>query len=513
MKTIASKRMLALLVTVLLLLSSVGLVACESSSGSDDSTTEGDGPAVSYNDKEYVPNVPEGTTFNDATFSVLSLDPGMYASSIVQFDFEEDQEDVVDAAIFKRNRRIEADYRIVFDSEYCAIEEATPALQEQILADEDTYKLIMMISREAFGQSLEGNVMPYSSLPHVDMSQPWYMTKVNDEFSIYGYNVLAYTDECINGYMQSTCIFFNMDIVNNNSNIENPYDLVQEDNWTQEKFYELANNAKSNINDSSVFSADDGDIFGVIAEGDNFYTAMWIGAEVKTIEKDKRDMPMYTATTNERLIDVLEILDLNLKMEGFYCNTWSQFSDVVGGGDSQREAAMQYFSEGGGLFRVGTVGQIQLLRSMEADFGIVPLPKYDDSQETYYSRFIDGWLHVVPSSVRATEMTGVILEALGAESKNLVIPAFFDVALDNKYVRDEDIERTREMLDIIFNNVTMDLGETAWQNYIRNPILSAIESGDGAFSSTLAGITTIAEEQCINLTLEKIVELQAGMKD
>ena len=498
---------MAILILTLIIINTFVLASCENDKNPAE-TGDQSSSNVQTADRQYRPAVPEGISFNGSDFQVLSMDPELYPSTLVDFDFEEDPGDGVAAAIFTRNRRIEAEYDIVFQSDYGAIEEMSPALVEQAMTGDDYYKLIMLISREAFPQSLDGNVIPYSTIPYVDMTQPWYMSEVNDAFSIYGYNVLAYTDECMNAYMQSMCVFFNMNIVKDNNDLENPYDLVEDGAWTLDEFYSLATAAKRDVNGDNVWSAADGDVYGVISEGDAFYPAMWVGSETYTIVKDKRGIPAYTAYEDEKFIGILSQLRTYLTNDGFFCSSWEQFSDVQGGGDSQRNAGLQYFAQGGGLFRVGCVGQIQLLRDMESDFGIVPLPKYDEKQEKYYSRTVDGWIHVAPVSVLDTEMLGVIIEALGAETKNLVIPEFFDIALNYKYVREEDIERTKNMLDMIFDNAVMDLGETIWMDYIRNPILTLLDQKQDTFVSTLTSIRSSVQEKCINETIESIIELQ-----
>lgn len=502
------RRTVTILTAIMVLLGATALVSCRTGS---DKPIESKKDDVGSEEREYSPDVPEGIDFDGADFDVLGMDPELYQSTLVDFDFEEAPEEGVSSAIYKRNRRIENDYNIVFRSEYGAIDEMSYAISEEVRADEDTYKLIMLISREAFPHSLQGDVMPYQTIPYVDLDQPWYIKNVNDAFSIYGYNVLAYTDECMNAYMQSVCVLFNMGIVKDNSNIDDPYDLLETGQWTLDVFYRLANNAINDVNGNGAYSSNEGDVFGIISEGDAFYPGMWVGAETATIEKDKRGMPSYTAYSNEKLIGILDKLSENLSKDGFFCQTWVEFSDVVGGGDAQRNAAVEYFAKGGGLFRVGTIGQIQLLRDMEADFGIVPLPKYDEDQETYYSRMVDGWIHVAPSTVRNKEMLGVIIEALGAESKNLVIPEFFDVALNYKLIRDENIERTRKSLDLIFDNAAMDLGETIWQNNIRNTIISLLDQKDNSFVSSLTAIRDTVEEKCINETLKQITELKKAV--
>lgn len=503
------KKIISLLIAMAVLVGTSALVSCKTEHGKPgESTKNTDGGS---DERQYRPDVPEGLDFKGANFDVLGMDPELYQSTIVEFDFDEAPGEGINSAIYKRNRRIEHDYNIVFRSEYGAIEEMSDAISEEVRADEDTYKLIMLISREAFPHSLQGDVMPYQTIPYVNLDQPWYIKNVNDSFSIYGYNVLAYTDECMNAYMQSVCVFFNMGIVKDNANIDNPYDLLEAGKWTLDDFYRLANNAIYDVNGNGTYSAAENDIFGVISEGDAFYPGMWVGSGTTTIEKDRRGMPSYTAYSNEKLIGILEKLTENLAKDGFFCQTWVEFSNVVGGGDAQRNAAVEYFSRGGGLFRVGTIGQIQLLRDMEADFGIVPLPKYDEAQQTYYSRMVDGWIHVAPSTVRDRNMLGVIIEALGAESKNLVIPEFFDVALNYKLIRDEDIERTRKSLDLIFGNAAMDLGETIWQNNIRNTIISMLDQKDNNFVSALTAIKDTVEEKCINETLRQITELKKAV--
>ena len=66
------------------------------------------------------------------------------------------------------------------------------------------------------------------------------------------------------------------------------------------------------------------------------------------------------------------------------------------------------------------------------------------------------------------------------------------------------------MLDMIFDNAVMDLGETIWMDYVRQPIVNLLSEGNTSFTSKLQAIQSVVEEQCINNTLEKITELKSG---
>ena len=74
-------------------------------------------------------------------------------------------------------------------------------------------------------------------------------------------------------------------------------------------------------------------------------------------------------------------------------------------------------------------------RAMDTDFGILPYPKLDESQETYYTLpEITSMMFCVPMTASA-DYTGIILESLAAESVSSVTHAFYEVCLKGKTVR------------------------------------------------------------------------------
>jgi hypothetical protein len=115
------------------------------------------------------------------------------------------------------------------------------------------------------------------------------------------------------------------------------------------------------------------------------------------------------------------------------------------------------FQENKIVFMWGRMHLLEYYRSMEADFGVVPMPKYDEKQDNYFSLVnpYTGVLLGVPKSVQDVEKASIILEALAAESKYTLQPAYYDVVLQRKYVRDEE---SGEMLDIIFSSRVYDIG-------------------------------------------------------
>ena len=244
--------------------------------------------------------------FGGEKFRVATTDPSLYAI-LLDFDFEQEDGDVIDDAIYRRNRLIEERYNIVFTNENTGEwNKGTDLLKKTALSGDDAYDLIMVINRDSFSSAISGYIMPIASIPYIDIEQPWYCKELNKQFTIGGKMFLAYTDECMNVYAQTTAVMFNKEILNNIGG-ENPYEQVRSGKWTYDVLAANAMAAISDVNGDGTFSAFD-DILGVGSEPDMFYPGLWVSADLKTIIKDENDIPVFTAPGDERLIGMLETM-------------------------------------------------------------------------------------------------------------------------------------------------------------------------------------------------------------
>ena len=95
-------------------------------------------------------------------------------------------------------------------------------------------------------------------------------------------------------------------------------------------------------------------------------------------------------------------------------------------------------------------------RDAEIDIGMIPYPMWDENQDGYHTH-VDAWngMLCIPKTADNLERTGIIIEAMAAETYKYVIPAYYDVTLGTKLARDAE---TVEMMDIIFDGVVYDFG-------------------------------------------------------
>ena len=79
-------------------------------------------------------------------------------------------------------------------------------------------------------------------------------------------------------------------------------------------------------------------------------------------------------------------------------------------------------------------------RASEVIFGIVPGPKFDETQDRYYTSYSTYNLGVmaVPATAGDPARTGTVLEAMAAASVDTLSPAYYDICLNGKYIRDDE---------------------------------------------------------------------------
>ena len=70
------------------------------------------------------------------------------------------------------------------------------------------------------------------------------------------------------------------------------------------------------------------------------------------------------------------------------------------------------------------IKDVEKLRDMNADFGIIPWPKFDETEDKYYTNVdADCSLIGVPIANSRPERTSIIIEALAAEGLSVGNPA------------------------------------------------------------------------------------------
>ena len=178
-------------------------------------------------------------------------------------------------------------------------------------------------------------------------------------------------------------------------------------------------------------------------------------AGLSFIQKDNDDMPFIDATNNEKIQNVLNyslkvMRDTQLTIDA---HKWTHVDPWA------TRLTQAAFEDDRALFYAEVLSTIMNLRSMDTDFGLLPMPKYDSAQ-TDYITFVNPAASLVgvpiyQKSKQNARRSGVLLEAMAYYGHEYIVPAFIEKAIKGKSTRDE---QSIDMLEILFRHRMYDLG-------------------------------------------------------
>ena len=466
-----------LLISLLIL--SIFLPAC---AGNDTAKTSETKPET-INDIEtepdrYTPDLPV-KDFGGYEFRAAIPDNNFHAT--MTFAATEESGDLVNDAIYKRNMYIEEKFNVKLKEINLGPDFATVEayFRKSVLGETDDFDLCVPLNPDKL--AIEGFSLTPDQLPYVDITKPWYREGLNYEFSIGGKYYMAYSDECISVYESHIAVCFNKKLADD-LNIDNMYNLVTNGTWTHEKLFDMCRVASIDLDGDGKMT--DADQFGMVSQDDLFLYNFWVSAGVKVVTHDSDGFLMYNRAVDEKLERILTSVYNNVyaKEKIYFAAERDPITTTNFNNFDKREFSTFQFISDKGLFYSARILQISAMRGMETDFGVIPFPKYDEAQDTYYPLSYLGWGKIVPAHAPNPERTSIIMEALAAESKNTTIPAYKDVVLGVKYMRDAE---SVEMLNLIFDNSVYDQSVYIFNYQIRS-VLYNVMKGAASYASAMA---------------------------
>ena len=359
---------------------------------------------------------------------------------------EEETGDIINDAVYRRNAKIENKYNVKIAE--TVVTDFQGIVRRMIRAGDDLYDVVVPHLTEIGGLSQEGNFFDVFNLPNIDLTKPWWnqggirdLSLVNRLFILQGDLIILDNDAM-------EAMIFNKELLKDHG-LESPYEIVKRGEWTFDKLIEMSKTVSKDLNGDGVMYIRD-DMFGCILQSDTDISFLVSGGE-KVVAKDANDYPVITFGS-ERSFSIMEKLsEMMLDEENFVQlhRYYGQF------GIYEEQAKMM--QENRALFSWIRMRIVEVLRGMETDFGIIPLPKLDKQQPNYvtHNNPHTGAGVSIPVTASDLERTGMILEDLCAESRYTLQPAYYEINLRGKFARDEE---SQEMLDIILNNTAYDIG-------------------------------------------------------
>jgi len=461
----------------------LSMTACSNSADvSNDTTVTGSDAvtAITYNTpSEKVTALYGAEDFGGYEFRILSPEPGKHfyhkiGSTANEIYVEEDSGDILESAIYKRNVMTEDLLNIsitpIFNGDTYTTDEVA---SKSILAGSDDFDMTLMPLAYSYQLAAEGMMMDLNSVDALDLDNEWWSSAIINSFTINDrlYAVTGHYN--IFDDFASACVFYNEYMIDENQHDDIPA-LVRAGKWTIDAMMEMAAVVTNDINGDSI--SDINDCWGFMDNSDAV-SHLLEGMDCRLVD---------TNAQGEHEILLGNEYTLT-RVEKIYNKVITSGNALVG---IQNKQAIVNFSENRCLFYYELLGAINEMRNMEKDFGIAPVPKYDETQEAYTSVQNNIWCTAlsIPVTVSDAEKVGTVMEVLSGYSTETVNTTLYELMLGAKLVRNEEAV---EMMDYIFASKQYDLAHGFdWRSSATTIMRNVAKNASFSFASEYASIET-----------------------
>lgn len=406
---------------------------------------------------------------------------------------DEETGEVLNDTIIARNRMVEDLLNItIVNMPFENRDEVKTKVRTASMSDEDAYDLV--ITSINFGintLTTDGCLYDLASLPNLDFSQPWWCQSIYDDYEVNGH--FYFTSGPISPFYFYTPGFvaYNKTLTDANG-IEGLEQTVLDGKWTFDYLKELTVGKAFDLNGDGKL--DENDSYPVSGSSDDAYFITGFGEKMITRTPDNG---FKFEMTSESFVNKVE------QLTSFYSDN-TTFADCV----KDRKDAMKMFQEDRAMFHVTTMNnvitgyeELPSFREMKSDYGLLPLPKYDENQKNYVtiSQPAGPAGVAVPSTCRDAERNSLIMEVMAYYSNDVIRTAAYEKIVKGKGAR---VEGTEEMLGIIYDNIVYDMNYVFDFGGSKTAMTDFFAKNSGDYMSKIT-----AKMEKANAELEKYVSM------
>lgn len=415
----------------------------------EESTADGSTAEEETAEERLPLGVPETADFGGQEIRFLVWELASWADTVRSYRdiyAEAINGEAINDTVYNRNLMIQDNYNVVISQEKMELGLISGTVDKEITAGTNTYSVIYPRLLEAASMYQKNYFHNLLELDNIDLTQPWWDSNSVESLSVLGELQAVASSLNVNDKDATAALAFNKTIAANNS-LEDIYTLVREGKWTYDKLSELADICDMDTDGDGTVG--EYDILGFLG-GNDVMTAFWFGAGSNMVTKED-DMFVFSFGT-ERDINaatkVVEIMNQSWFLNHHDDKRISNTDDTY---------FREIFETGHALFFWMRLDEVTNMRAGDADFGILPTPKYEEAQDNYYS-FVSQHttgLMSLPVTLTGDQLNAVttVLEAMAYESHYTLIPEYIESSLKTKHSRDAE---SADMLDIIINNRVFD---------------------------------------------------------
>ena len=427
-----NRRIWSLFLAVILLLSTC-LMSCKKQDGELSQSTE---ETEEQDALAYLDTLPD----NDTGYTELRA---MAIESNCISDDLAGSTSAVDQALITRDNIVEERYGIDIVYSPVTARFVMDTMRQSVLSGDNSFNVFLYQAQELMTLATEGLLQDLNEVPNLNFDGEWWSQSLCKNLLI---NDKLYTaaGQWSQWYFGApVALAYNKDLASDYG-IEGIDELVDSGNWTLETMKELCknhnitvdkdNNGIMNEKDTYMISAYSPVLYGLYASA---------GGRFSTLNKDTGAIQVNIASDAN-----IQRLDAAI---GVFNSQTTYYSDLI----AEVETV---FKDERSLFFYAPLGFTADLLDVEFDYGILPTPKLNESQNKYIAcaNPQSNFCLSIPTGLgeEETEFVGLILEAYNFTSSVYLKPAKYDSFMKHRVAADP-ASSTR--LDDMFNSLYFDM--------------------------------------------------------
>ena len=353
---------------------------------------------------------------------------------------EEMTGDVVNDALLARDLYLEETYNC--EIEYLQ-EDNVGMLKTMVSAGDDEWQMIIHPMAGLTSQATGGYLANMCDMPYMEMNQSWWNPLLYENLRLHDAMYITSSDIAPGIYQMPTCLFLNLKLYTDYDYDFDIFQSVIDGKWTMDQLRSMIKDMDVDMNADNKWTVYD-DFFGFAMHNSTeavLTTMIGCGINMSRIVDDGTNI-VCDLSSDSHAIEVVEsIVDMYQNI------TWTgdinDYSNIMFQGD--RALFFMHKLESAAVH----------LRDMDSDYLILPSPKWDESQESYYS-FLSphgSCFVALPQTVAGNENYGFLTEALARYSNQYVRPIAYDLVYKEKDSRDP---RSVDVLNILLDCTYID---------------------------------------------------------
>ena len=425
------------------------------------------------NDPYEKDDLPNTLNYGGETVTMLYWSDNLHKD---EFEITEPSDDMVANASYKRNRTVEQRLGIKFD--YVSTPGNTnntqafvQFLNRDIASGACEYDIFGCYALTTASCMTSGLCMNLKQFDYINFDKPWWPKALTEEATIYNKLFFASGDIATSYLYEMYMMFYNTDMITEYKFATDPLDYALAGTWTWDKFYDYCAAVGAHDNNSNN-TVDGDDKYGFIAEI-AYLCPIFFSADLRMFSHDKNG---GICVAEECFSDKADTFIANF-------NNFLHNSGTALYYEHQDNKVRDFFANSNTLFMINraAVAKTHLSTKDGLEYGILPMPKYDEGQENYVSTLANGFSLYgmsigVASEIRRDEMCAAVLECLASESYRQISPVLFETVMktqygtDAKYAPIYDIVRSTVQFDLsrIFHKAFESIPQSLFKNTIRD---------------------------------------------